>query len=144
MMRIKMINTADIDKNKWFLVVDDYESMRMLISDHLSQLGFRNVILADSGDEALKTIIGNLNTEKQIDFLITDLIMENGTGLDLIKNLRALDNLKKLPILLITSKSEVSLIIECVKAGATQFIVKPWSIEDLEKKICECLNKSNI
>jgi two-component system chemotaxis response regulator CheY len=139
-----MINTADIDKNKWFLVVDDYESMRMLISDHLSQLGFRNVILADSGDEALKTIIGNLNTEKQIDFLITDLIMENGTGLDLIKNLRALDNLKKLPILLITSKSEVSLIIECVKAGATQFIVKPWSIEDLEKKICECLNKSNI
>ena len=144
MMRIKMINTADIDKNKWFLVVDDYESMRMLISDHLSQLGFRNVILADSGDEALKTIIGNLSTEKQIDFLITDLIMENGTGLDLIKNLRALDNLKKLPILLITSKSEVSLIIECVKAGATQFIVKPWSIEDLEKKICECLNKSNI
>lgn len=139
-----MINTADIDKNKWFLVVDDYESMRVLISDHLSQLGFRNVILADSGDEALKTIIGNLNTEKQIDFLITDLIMENGTGLDLIKNLRALDNLKKLPILLITSKSEVSLIIECVKAGATQFIVKPWSIEDLEKKICECLNKSNI
>lgn len=139
-----MINTADIDKNKWFLVVDDYESMRMLISDHLSQLGFRNVILADSGDEALKTIIGNLSTEKQIDFLITDLIMENGTGLDLIKNLRALDNLKKLPILLITSKSEVSLIIECVKAGATQFIVKPWSIEDLEKKICECLNKSNI
>jgi two-component system chemotaxis response regulator CheY len=139
-----MINTADIDKNKWFLVVDDYESMRVLISDHLSQLGFRNVILADSGDEALKTVIGNLNTEKQIDFLITDLIMENGTGLDLIKNLRALDNLKKLPILLITSKSEVSLIIECVKAGATQFIVKPWSIEDLEKKICECLNKSNI
>jgi len=139
-----MINTADIDKNKWFLVVDDYESMRVLISDHLSQLGFRNVILADSGDEALKMVIGNLNTEKQIDFLITDLIMENGTGLDLIKNLRALDNLKKLPILLITSKSEVSLIIECVKAGATQFIVKPWSIEDLEKKICECLNKSNI
>ncbi len=139
-----MINNADIYKNKWFLVVDDYESMRVLISDHLSQLGFRNVILADSGDEALKMVIGNLNTEKQIDFLITDLIMENGTGLDLIKNLRALDNLKKLPILLITSKSEVSLIIECVKAGATQFIVKPWSIEDLEKKICECLNKSNI
>lgn len=129
-------------REKQFLVTDDYESMRIMIADHLKQLGVEKILFAKSGNEALSIIKQNYGKENQIEFLFTDLVMENGTGLELVKAVRAEANFKHLPILMITSKAEVALVIECVKAGVNNYVVKPWQKEDLVKKIIDTFSKS--
>ena len=128
--------------NMQFLVVDDYESMRMMIADNLKQIGVKKILFAKSGNEAVEIISSNFGTPTQIQFLMTDLIMENGTGLDLVKAVRAHPTIKKLPILMVTSKAEVNLVIECVKAGVNNYIVKPFQLEDLSKKIVDSISKA--
>lgn len=129
-------------RKKQFLVTDDYESMRIMIADHLKQLGVEKIIFAKSGNQALSILKQNLGKENQIDVLLTDLVMEDGTGLELVKAVRAEATLKGLPILMITSKAEVGLVIECVKAGVNNYIVKPWQIDDLNKKIIDTVAKA--
>jgi two-component system chemotaxis response regulator CheY len=129
-------------RKKLFLITDDYESMRIMIAEHLKQLGVEKFLFAKSGNQALTILKQNAGKEGQIDFLITDLVMEDGTGLDLVKGARAEASLKGLPILMITSKADVNLVIECVKAGVNNYIVKPWQIEDLAKKIIDSYAKA--
>jgi two-component system chemotaxis response regulator CheY len=128
--------------SKQFLVTDDYESMRMMIAEHLKELGIQKILFAKSGNEALEIIKKNLGGPNQIDFLLTDMVMENGTGIDLARGVRAEPSLKGLPILMITSKSEVNLVIEAVKAGVNNYVVKPWQLDDLAKKIIDSWNKA--
>lgn len=136
-----MSKLPDNIRSKQFLVTDDYESMRMMIAEHLKQLGVEKIIFAKSGNEALEIIKKNQGGPQQIEFLLTDLVMENGTGLDLVKGVRADATFKTLPILMITSKAEVNLVIEAVKAGVNNYIVKPWQLDDLAKKIGDSWTK---
>lgn len=124
-------------KKKRFLVVDDYESMRIMIGEHLHQIGVESINFCSSGNEALAFIKKNIGGPNSVEIIITDLVMENGTGLDLVKGVRADANSKSLPILMITSKAEVNLVIECIKAGVNNYIVKPWQVDDLIKKIID-------
>lgn len=135
-----MSKLPDVIRTKQFLVTDDYESMRMMIAEHLKQLGVEKILFAASGNEALGIIKKNQGGPQEIEFLLTDLVMENGTGLDLVKGVRA-EGFKGLPILMITSKAEVNLVIEAVKAGVNNYIVKPWQIDDLAKKIGDSWTK---
>jgi two-component system chemotaxis response regulator CheY len=125
-----------------FLVTDDYESMRIMIADHLKQLGVKKIMFAKSGNEAVEVISSNFGKPTQIEFLLTDMVMENGTGLDLVRAVRAHPTIKKLPILMVTSKAEVNLVIEAVKAGVNNYIVKPWQLDDLSKKIVDSVAKA--
>jgi two-component system chemotaxis response regulator CheY len=130
-----MIQLPQNIRSLQFLITDDYESMRVMIADHLKQLGVEKILLATSGTEAMQIIKSKMGTPEEIQFLLTDLVMENGSGIDLVKAVREEGSLKKLPVLMITSKSEVGLVIEAVKAGVNNYIVKPWQLEDLAKKI---------
>lgn len=122
--------------SKHFLVCDDYESMRTMISDSLKQLGVTKISLAPSGNEGFKIIKEKLSSDP-IQFVITDLMMEDGNGIDLVKHIRADAGARHLPILMVTSKSEVSYVLESVKAGVNNYIVKPWAQEDLVKRIID-------
>ncbi len=132
-----MIRLPEAQRLLKFLVVDDYESMRIMVGDHLRQLGVENITFAVSGNEAYQVLKSKAGKPDQINFILTDLIMENGTGIELVRSVRADATMKSLPILMITSKAEISYILEAAKAGVSSYIVKPWKIEDLAKKIVE-------
>lgn len=123
-------------KSKHFLVTDDYESMRVMVSDSLKSLGITKITTATSGNEGYQTILKLMATDP-IQFVVTDLMMENGSGIDLTKQIRADDKTKHLPILMVTSKSEISFVLESIKAGVNNYIVKPWTMEDLHKRIID-------
>lgn len=127
---------ADL-KEKQFLVTDDYESMRIMLSDHLQQLGIKKIHFASSGSEAFQVIKKNLSGPQKVDFVLTDMLMENGSGIDLVKAIRSDLTLKDLPVLMITSMSEIEHMLNAVKAGVNDYIVKPWEIDDLAKKISD-------
>lgn len=124
-----------------FLVTDDYASMRLLICEDLKKLGVTKIVTASSGNEALGIIKKRLGKPDEIHFVLTDMMMPNGTGLELTKGIRALDMKNKLPILMISSIDDVGNMIECVKAGISNYVVKPWETDDFAKKIVDCIKK---
>lgn len=129
-------------KEKHFLICDDYESMRVMITDSLKSLGISKISQAKSGNEGYQLILSKMAAGTPIEFVVTDLIMENGTGIELAKQIRGNEATKGLPILMVTSKSEVNFVLESIKAGVNSYIVKPWAIEDLHKRIIEVDSKA--
>ena len=118
------------DKEMKILVVDDFSTMRRIVKNILRQLGFNNILEADDGT----TAIAKLNSEK-IDFVITDWNMPKMTGMELLKEIRASDHLKKIPVLMVTAEALQENIIAAVKAGVSNYIVKPFDAKTLSDKI---------
>jgi len=126
----------DIDKNMKILLVDDFATMRKVIKNLLKQTGYNNVSEAEDGVEALKA----LKSEK-MDFIISDWNMPNMTGLELLKAVRADSGLKSLPFLMVTAEGLQENVMAAVKAGVSNYIVKPFTADVLNEKIEKILSK---
>jgi len=112
------------------LVVDDMSTMRRIIKTILGQLGYTNVDEAENGKQAL----AKLKKEK-FDFLITDWNMPEMDGLSLVKAVREDEELKNLPILMVTAEAKKENVMEALKAGVNNYIVKPFTPEVLKEKM---------
>jgi two-component system chemotaxis response regulator CheY len=118
------------DPNMKILIVDDFSTMRRIVRNLLKQLSFNNVDEAEDGDVALVML-----KEGSYDFVITDWNMPNMTGLELLKVIRSDDNLKALPVLLITAEAEKENVVLAAEAGVNDYIVKPFTGDVLQQKI---------
>lgn len=118
------------NQNITILTVDDFSTMRRIIRNILRQLGYNNIVEAEDGTEAFQTL-----QSETIDFVISDWNMPQMSGLELLKAIRADDNLKDIPVLLVTAEALKENVIEAVKAGANGYIVKPFTAETLKEKI---------
>ncbi len=117
-------------KDVKILVVDDFSTMRRIIKNLLRDLGFTNVEEADDG----KTALPILKTGR-IDFLVTDWNMPGMTGIDLVKTVRADENLSHIPILMVTAEAKREQIIAAAQAGVNGYVVKPFTAATLKEKI---------
>jgi two-component system chemotaxis response regulator CheY len=118
------------DPNLKILVVDDFSTMRRIVRNLLKELGFNNVDEAEDGVEALGKLRGG-----GFQFVISDWNMPNMTGIDLLKNIRADAALKGLPVLMVTAEAKKENIIEAAKAGASGYVVKPFTSATLDEKL---------
>jgi two-component system chemotaxis response regulator CheY len=118
------------DQNMKILTVDDFSTMRRIIRNMLRQLGYTNVVEAEDGAEAL-----TLLQREKVDFVISDWNMPHMSGLDLLKAIRADANLKPLPVLLVTAEALKENVVEALKAGVNNYVVKPFTAETLKEKI---------
>ena len=119
-----------MDKNMKILVVDDFSTMRRIIKNLLRDLGFTNADEADDGNTALPM----LQTGKY-DFLVTDWNMPGMTGIDLLRAVRSDDNLKSLPVLMVTAEAKRDQIVAAAQAGVNGYVVKPFTAAVLKEKI---------
>ncbi len=119
-----------MNKDMKILVVDDFSTMRRIIKNLLRDLGFTNTDEADDGNSALPM----LQTGKY-DFLVTDWNMPGMTGIDLLRNVRADDNLKTLPVLMVTAEAKRDQIVAAAQAGVNGYVVKPFTAAVLKEKI---------
>ncbi|HZN23124.1 MAG TPA: chemotaxis response regulator CheY [Burkholderiales bacterium] len=113
-----------------FLVVDDFSTMRRIVRNLLKELGYTNAEEAEDGVVAL-----NMLRSTKFDFVVSDWNMPNMTGLELLKNIRADETLKNLPVLMITAEARKENIIEAAQAGANGYIVKPFTAATLDEKL---------
>ncbi len=120
-----------------FLAVDDSPTMRRIIVNTLKRIGYTDVVEASNGKEAL----AKLYSEK-IDFIITDWNMPEMDGLEFVNAIKADDNYKDLPILMITTRGVKEDIIDAMKAGVSSYIVKPFSPQTLKEKIESILSRA--
>ena len=124
------------DSNMKFLVVDDFSTMRRIVRNLLKELGFTNVQEAEDGVEALNKLHG-----EKFDFVVSDWNMPNMTGIELLKAIRGDDALKHLPVLMVTAEAKKENIIEAAQAGASGYVVKPFTAATLDEKLKKIFEK---
>ncbi|MGL6070074.1 response regulator [Craterilacuibacter sp.] len=115
---------------KTIFLVDDSATILLSISNILGKAGFATD-KASNAEEALR----KLKTGAKADLLLTDLNMPGMNGIELIKEVRKLPNCRFIPILLLTTESQQTKKMEAKAAGATGWIVKPATADELLKTI---------
>jgi two-component system chemotaxis response regulator CheY len=117
-------------ENTKFLVVDDFSTMRRIVRNLLKELGFANVQEAEDGVDALNKLRG-----ESFDFVVSDWNMPNMTGIELLREIRADASLKHLPVLMVTAEAKKENIIMAAQAGASGYVVKPFTAATLDEKL---------
>jgi Response regulator containing a CheY-like receiver domain and a GGDEF domain len=119
-----------VDPNIKILIVDDFSTMRKIIRNILTQLGFKNILEADDGTTALEIL-----KKEKVDLIISDWNMPKMSGLELLKAVRSDENLKDIPFVMVTAEAQKENILEAIKYKVNQYIVKPFTPETLKEKL---------
>jgi two-component system chemotaxis response regulator CheY len=116
------------------LLVDDSRTIRNIQKNVLAQIGFTDVIEAADGIEALSQLAAH-----KPDMALVDWNMPNMDGITLVRKIRETD--KHLPLVMVTTEAEKSRVLEAIKAGVNNYVVKPFTAETLSEKITQTLAK---
>lgn len=112
------------------LVVDDFATMRKIIKNVLKQISIENVLEAENGKHAL-TILKN----DSVDLIISDWIMPEMTGIEFLKACKGDEAIKKIPFIMVTAEAQKDNIMEAIKSGVDNYIVKPFTPDKLREAI---------
>jgi two-component system chemotaxis response regulator CheY len=114
------------------LIVDDMMTMRKLVSKTCKEIGFQNLVEAADGIQAWEAI---QNSTPPIGLVISDWNMPNCSGLDLVKRIRADSRFKNIPFIMVTAEAEQHQVLEAIKSGVDNYVVKPFGKEQLIEKL---------
>jgi len=119
-----------MDLSMKVLIVDDFATMRRILKNILKQIGFSNIAEADDG----KTALTELKKDK-FDLVLCDWNMPGMSGLELLQNVRSDAGLKDTPFIMVTAEAQKENILEAVKAGVNNYVVKPFTAETIGEKL---------
>lgn len=112
------------------LIVDDHEPMRKIFKNILRKVGFEDMEEAVDGRDALQKL-----REKKFDIVLLDWNMPGLTGADVLREMKKDENLKDIPVIMVTAETSKEKVIEAIQLGVVDYIVKPFTPETLKKKI---------
>lgn len=112
------------------LVVDDQASIRGLLRSYLRKMNFETIDEVGSGNAAL----AELQT-RPYNLVISDFEMDDGSGLELLKGMRAHPVLKKIPVIMVTGNASKDTVMSVVSAGVNGYVVKPVSLDALKQRV---------
>ncbi len=115
------------------LIADDSPTTRKFIGLTLKSLGF-DVLLAEDGMEALEML-----PREKFSLIITDLNMPNMDGLEFIRQVRANDFLKEVPVIVLSSINDAGIKTACLEAGASSFLVKPFNPAKIKYEVSKVI-----
>ncbi len=110
------------------LVVDDSITMRRIIVNNLNSAGYDDVVEAGNGVEAMAAMNG-------VELVLTDWNMPVMDGLSLVKEIRANPTFGSVPIVMITTEGAKTEVLEALKSGVNDYVVKPFSKSILLEKV---------
>ena len=119
-----------MNKNIRILVVDDFSTMRRIVKNLLSDLGFNNTVEAEDGNSALAVL-----RQDAVELVVTDWNMPGMTGIELLREIRADAKFRGLPVLMVTAEAKREQIIEAAQNGVNGYIIKPFTAQTLEEKL---------
>jgi two-component system chemotaxis response regulator CheY len=118
------------------LIVDDVNTMRMQIKELLKAFGFQNLAMVSNGEEAKIEL-----TKNPYDLILCDWHMEPCDGLELLKHVRKDTHFKAIAFVLITAESTKERVIEAIKSGVDDYLIKPLTRVQIETKVYSVLLK---
>ncbi len=117
------------------LVVDDSTTMRRILKNCLKSLGDNEVLEAGDGAEGME----ELQKAGGVDLILTDWNMPNVNGLEFIQNVQK-SEFKSAPIIMVTTEAEKPKVVTALKAGAKNYVVKPFTPEVIKEKINQVIS----
>jgi CheY-like chemotaxis protein len=121
-------------EGKKVLIVDDVQSMRLVVKYTLEEMGCKDVDQAINGQLALEML-----KHKQYDLVISDMEMPIMTGMELLQQLRATDKHKSVPFIMLTSSADKEKIQKAISQKINGYVLKPVNPEILENRILQAL-----
>lgn len=118
-----------------FLVVDDFPMIRTMLKKSLSDLGFRNVTDAFDGLDAFEKLQQSLVEQKPYSAIFLDWNMPRMTGIELIDKCKENPELANIPIIMISAERDHKNVVTALKAGAVDYVLKPFSPKVLADKL---------
>lgn len=120
--------------NQPVLVVDDFSTMRKIIKNSLQSMGFTKIIEAQDGIDAWEKL-----QQEPVCLIVSDWNMPRMQGIDLLKKVKAEPAFQKIPFIMVTAEGQKECVIEAIKSGVNNYVVKPFTTETLEQKIQQVL-----
>lgn len=112
------------------LLVDDSPTMRRILQNSLKHLGYEDISEAENGRDALSMLHAD-----QYNFIVTDWNMPEMDGLTFVKTLKEESEFAAIPILMVTTRSQQEDVIEAMRAGVNNYVIKPFTPQVLKQKI---------
>jgi two-component system chemotaxis response regulator CheY len=112
------------------LIVDDSQIMRKIITGALKKLGINDIVEASNGQEALDVLAKDA---ANIGLVLMDWNMPTMTGIEAVRKIRAGNN--KVPVVMVTTEAEKAKVIEAIKSGANDYLIKPFNPKDIQAKL---------
>jgi two-component system chemotaxis response regulator CheY len=112
------------------LVVDDFATMRKIVKNVLKQINIENVVEAENGKHAL-----NVLKSEEVDLIISDWMMPEMTGIEFLKVCKEDEEKKKIPFIMVTAEGQKDSVMEAIKSGVDNYIVKPFTPDKLKDAI---------
>lgn len=119
------------------LLIDDSRTIRNIQKNVLKQLGHTDIEEAEDGVQALAAF-----NQQVPDLILVDWNMPNMDGITLIRKIREIN--KEVPLIMCTTEAEKTRVLEAVKAGVNNYIVKPFTVESLGEKITQTMAKIKV
>ena len=113
-----------------FLIVDDSSTMRRIIINTLTKLGYQSFLEAGNGKEGLDRLGAG-----PVDMVITDWNMPEMNGIDFVRHLRSREDGRAVPVLMVTTNAANSDVSEALRAGVNNFVATPFTADTLKEKI---------
>jgi two-component system chemotaxis response regulator CheY len=127
------------NENIKFLIVDDFSTMRRIVRNLLKELGYTNVDEAENGQLGL-----NMLKKGSYNFVVSDWNMPVMDGLEMLKSIRLDPELAHLPVLMVTAEAKKENIIAAAQAGASGYVVKPFTAATLDEKLKKIFLKNAV
>ncbi len=119
------------------LIVDDSSITRRIIKAVTDVLEMETEEAGD-GIEALEVLA---EKSDEIDLILLDWNMPEMSGYDVLVEIKANDKYKHIPVMMVTTEGQQTNIVAAIRAGASNYLTKPFTVEELETKIMECIGK---
>ena len=127
-----------IPKNINFLIVDDYFSIRKAVKVSLRNIGFSGEIFEADSIVRARDLLSIKETTSKIQFIVSDLQMPGGSGIELLQFVRNSHQFNNLPFLMLSSVNDKNQILEAISSGVSGYLFKPWDDKTIEAKIATC------
>ena len=118
------------------LVVDDQNSVRQMTRMALEEIGFRHILEAENGVQAMETA-----SVQPLDLIISDYNMPEMDGLGLLRAVRGHPVARKVPFIMLTGRGDRELVVKAAQAGVNNYLVKPFTAAILRGKIEQVIGK---
>ena len=120
------------------LIVEDFRLMALMLKKNLANLGYRDVCLVGSAEEAVKRL-----KIQQFDLFIVDWMLPGASGVEFVRWLRSMAPYQHIPILMATGNDTYEEVVEALEAGADDYLLKPVRQEMLEAKLKSLLGEKS-
>ncbi len=127
-------------EEKHALVIDDMPAMRDAMGSILKDIGFKKITKAIDGNDAYNKM-GLASAEgKPVNLIFCDIVMPNCGGIDFLKLINGEADYKDIPVIMVSTENEYSIVIDAISAGARDYIIKPYTKEVVLKKLKSVLS----